>query len=156
MQTACRRIRCSIVLAVIVLSVAACGGDGDDAEGAPDASGDPDAEELDVCALLTDDEIETLLGEVLPSAPGDPESPYPACSWQTGRLIVQVAPGDEIVLAPDQECPPVDLGDEGVRCPGSVQFVTDGSRIIVQTIEDVTDDQLVEVATVLEGKLSSS
>jgi hypothetical protein len=68
---------------------------------------------------------------------------------------VQVDRGtDSIVLAPGQECPSVDIGDEAVSCPGSVQFVTNGTRVIVQTIEDddVTEDQLTAVAAALEPK----
>jgi len=108
-----------------------------------------------VCALLDDSEIESLLGAVLPSEPAGADAPFPACSWQGGRLIVQVARGDSVVLAPGQECPAVDLGDEGVRCPGSVQFVTNGSRVIVQTIEDLTEAQLVDVATALLPKFDA-
>jgi hypothetical protein len=145
---------------VLTVAVAACGDDdegSDAADGAPsdESVGDTSSSgDLDVCALLDDGEIESLLGASLPSEPGSGD-PYPSCSWQTGRLIVQVDRGtDSIVLAPGQECPSVDIGDEAVSCPGSVQFVTNGTRVIVQTIEDddVTEDQLTAVAAALEPK----
>jgi len=139
-----------VVLLVAGVVCAACGGDDG---GGSDGSGSSVGSSEEVCALLSDSEVQTLLGQALTPEPAGSDSPYPACSWNTGRLIVQVAEGDSIVLAPDQECPSVDIGDEGVDCPGSVQFVVGGSRVIVQTIEDVTDAQLVAVAEALAPKL---
>lgn len=33
---------------------------------------------------------------------------------------------------------PAEIGDEALECPGSVEFVVDGLRVIISTVEDVT------------------
>ncbi len=38
-------------------------------------------------------------------------------------------------------------------CPGSVKFLTNGIRATISTIEDLTEEQLLAVATTLLPKL---
>jgi hypothetical protein len=152
-----RRPRLGRVAAIgLATLLTACGGGSDGGSegggGAVEVTGDT----IDVCGLLSDSEIASLLGGALESKPAGSDAPYPGCSWNTGRLIVQVAPGNALVLAPGQDCPSVDIGDEAVACPGSVQFVVNDSRVIVQTIEDLTEDQLVAVARALAPKVSGA
>ncbi len=148
-------------LLVMAALVTACGESGDvetgdvgTTEAADGGSGDVGLTSTDVCALLSDSDIRSVLGSDLPSKPNDyPESsPYPGCSWRTGRLIVQVAQGTSVVRAPGEECSSLEIGDESLACPGSVEFVVDGSRVIVQTIEDLTPEQLAAIAEILEAK----
>ena len=146
-----------VVMAALLTS---CGDDGGTetgdvgTEAADPGSGEVNLTPSDVCALLSDSDIRSVLGSDLPSRPNDyPESsPYPGCSWQTGRLIVQVAPGTSVVTAPGEECSPLEIGEEALDCPGSVQFVVGGSRVRISTIEDVTPEQLAAIARILEPK----
>lgn len=138
----------------------ACGGDDDAAPtAAVDTSGGAEAEgELtpdDVCALLSDDDISSVLGETYPFVPNDypEESPFPGCSWRTGRILVQVAPGSTPVTAPGQECAPLDIGDVSLDCTSSIQAVVGDSRVVVSTIEDLTAEQLIALTELAVAKL---
>jgi hypothetical protein len=156
-----RRPRRVLLFTLLVTAALLSGCGGDDATATTDAgtATSDSAPEVgrtsdDVCALLSDSDIRSVLGTDLPSEPNDyPDgSPYPGCSWQTGRLIVQVAPGTSVVTAPGEVCSSLDIGDEALDCPGSVEFVIGGSRVIVSTIEDVTPEQLAAIAEILATK----
>ncbi len=154
-----RACRSAVTVLAIVAALAACSGSSSGPKSSDNDPGSNDSgraigSSAEVCALLDAGEIESLLGATLTPQPGS-GSPYPSCSWQGGRLIVQVAAGTSVVTAPGQDCPTVDIGDEALECPGSVQFVKGGSRVIVQTIEDVTGRQLVAVAKALQPKIEA-
>ncbi len=128
-------------LLATVLVAAACGGDGDGSSSATSsASGDgatsvPAITSEEVCALLSDAEMESLVGEPLPAEPIGPDSPNIGCSWNLGSVLVQVSVGQTTpVTAPGQECTPVDgLGSTAIECAGSVQFITNGTRVRIST-----------------------
>jgi hypothetical protein len=156
------KARWSLLLVAAAIAFAGCGDDdGASTQDSEAGNGETSSSAItseQVCELLDENEVEALVGksitgQSLTAEPGE-GSPYSSCSWNTGRLIIQVAPGNSIVLAPGQECPSIDVGQEGVECPGSAQFVVGDSRVIVQTIEDVTGAQLLAVAEALEPKFS--
>ena len=158
-----------LIAALFLLAVisAACGGDDGNADDpaatppetteAPEQASPADQSrtaDIDVCALLSDAEISAVLGATLPSEASEPAGPFTGCSWGTGTLIVQIAPADSLILAPGEEdCPSAGLGDDSVVCEGRVKFLTNGIHASVQTIESVSDDQLLALATTLLPKL---
>lgn len=151
---------------VSALLLAACGDDGGTGafDGAPDATdtatdGDDAAADIDVCALLSDAEMEELVGEALPAEPLGPDSPFIGCSWNVGSVLVQVDQGAESpVTAPGQECATVDLGDQALECDGAIQFLTNGMRVRVSTDGFTVGGEPVDVltvATALEPKIQA-
>ncbi len=143
-----------------------CGSDGsdDDASDIAAGNGSTSASEItsdEVCALLSDAEMESLVGQALPSEPIGPDSPNTGCSWNTGSVIVQVSVGSTTpVTAPGQQCTPVDLGDEALECDGVIQFITNETRVRVSTDgfplsvgADAPD--VLAVATALEPKIAA-
>ena len=110
--------------------------------------------DIDVCALLSDEEISAAIGNVPPSEPTEPVGPLTGCKWGSGLLFVQIAPSATLVTAPTEtDCPSAGIGDESAMCPGSVKFLTNGIRATISTIENLTEDQLLAVARVLLPKL---
>lgn len=150
-----------IALLALALVASACGGDGTDgaADGGVAPEGAITSEE--VCALLSDEEMESLVGRALPAEPIGPDSPNTGCSWNTGSVLVQVSVGQTTpVTAPGQECAPLDLGSEAIECAGSVQFITNGTRVRVSTDgfplslgADAPD--ILAVARALEPKIAA-
>lgn len=131
-----------VALLAVVLMVAACGDSGDTGDDAGSASsngseGGASASEItseEVCALLSDAEMESLVGRALPSEPIGPDSPNIGCSWNTGSVLVQVRVGQTtFVTAPGQECTPVDLDSEAIECDTAIQFITNGTRVRVSS-----------------------
>ena len=156
-----------VALLSIALVASACGGDASDDDGASGATagnGSTSAPEItseEVCALLSDEEMESLVGEALPFEPIGPDSPNIGCSWNTGSVIVQVSVGQTTpVTAPGQECTPVDLGDEALECDGAIQFITNGTRVRVSTDGfplslGAEAPDVLAVATALEPKIAA-
>lgn len=120
-----------MVVALLVLVVSACGG----GSAADRASGDESITSEEVCALLSDAEMESLVGRALPAEPIGPDSPNVGCSWNTGSVLVQVRAGQTTpVTAPGQQCTSLDLGSEALQCDdGAVQFITNGFRVRIST-----------------------
>lgn len=150
------------------LLLAACGDDGNGSDEASDGAASTQAEaddtsegaaDFDVCALLSDAEMESLVGEALPAEPLGPDSMFIGCSWNVGSVLVQVDVGsDTPVTAPGEECSSVDLGEVALECAGSVQFVTNGMRVRVSTDGFTVGGEEVDVlavATALEPKIQA-
>lgn len=138
------------LLALLVL--AACGGDPES-----DSTGEgvtANTADIDVCALLTDAEIAAALGSAPPSEPTEPAGPFTGCAWGSGLLYVQIAPATTLITAPTEtDCPSAGVGDASTMCSGSVKFLTNGIHTTVSTIDDVSESQLLAVATTLLPKL---
>ena len=151
-----RPLRAGLVASALVLS--ACGGDGGSFGAATDpgsSSGTSSSTSgIDVCSLLTPDELTDTVGVAPSFRTTEPAGPFTGCSWGTGFLIVQIAESDSLILAPGEDaCPSAGVGDESVVCNGRVQFLTNGIFTTISTIDRVPEDQLTEVARVLVPKL---
>jgi hypothetical protein len=151
-----RPLRAGLVAFALVVS--ACGGD----DGSFDAVTDPgssgsassNTSGIDVCSLLTPDELTSTVGQAPSVRATEPAGPFTGCSWGTGFLIVQIAESDSLILAPGEDaCPSAGIGDESVVCNGRVQFLTNGIFTTISTIDRVPEAELTEVARVLVPKL---
>ncbi len=146
-----------ICAAALIVSSCSSGGDGPGAFG--DSSGDGDSQSstsgIDVCALLTEAELTTVLGNAPAPSPSEPAGPFTGCSWGTGRVLVSIAPATSLILAPGQEdeCPDAGVGDVSLSCPGKVMFLTNGIHASVTTIEAVDESQLIALADIVLPKL---
>jgi hypothetical protein len=151
------RLRITGALAVLmVLVLTGCGDSTDVGEVSGAANGATDTSDIDVCALLNDEELTAAIGIAPAKEASEPAGPFTGCSWGTGRLIVQIAPSETLIMAPgEDECPSAGVGDESVACPGRVKFLTNGIHVSVSTIEDVTVDQMTAVATTILPKLQN-
>lgn len=142
---------------VALLVLTSCGGsNGSDSNGSGSSAdtGATSTADIDVCALLSDEEITAAIGSAPASEPTEPAGPLTGCKWGSGLLYVQIAPSATLVTAPTEtDCPSAGIGDESAMCPGSVKFLTNGIRATISTIEDLTEDQLLAVATTLLPKL---
>ena len=139
---------------LLVLVLAGCGNVNDGGEATGSESGTADTSDIDVCTLLSDEELTAALGIVPPKEASEPAGPFTGCSWGTGLLIVQLAPSESLIMAPgEDDCPSAGIGDESVSCPGRVKFLTNGIHVSVSTIEDITEDQLKEAAAAVLPKL---
>lgn len=138
------RSRVLVVAAAIGFVAAGCGGggdsrplfgDGDDAQ----AAGSGSTDGVDVCELLTPDEIMTAMGfpnDPLPAfETTGPSGPFTGCSWGTGWLLVQIAEADGLILPPTDDCPVLDLGEDARSCPGAVKFFADGIHVSISTLD---------------------
>ena len=139
--------------AVLVLLLASCGGgDGSDSDGTND--GTTSTADIDICELLSDEEISAAIGSAPASEPTEPAGPFTGCKWGSGLLYVQIAPATTLITAPGEtDCESAGIGDESTMCFGSVKFLTNGINASISTIENLTLDQLLAVATTLEPKL---
>ena len=142
---------------VALLVLASCGGNnGTDSNGTdsnPDTGGTSTAD-IDICALLSDQEITAAIGSAPASEPTEPAGPFTGCKWGSGLLFVQIAPAVTLITAPGEvDCPSAGIGDESTVCFGSVKFLTNGIHVSVSTIENVTAEQMKAVATTLLPKL---
>ena len=150
------RPRIAIACAALLV-LASCGGsnesDGDENGSSTDSGGTSTAD-IDVCELLSDEEITAAIGSTPASEPTSPVGPLTGCVWGSGLLYVQIAPSATLVTAPTEtDCPSAGIGDDSVMCPGSVKFLTNGIRATISTIENLTEAQLLAVATALLPKL---
>lgn len=150
------RPRIAIACAALLV-LASCGGSEDSDGNGNGGSADTEATstaDIDVCALLSDEEITAAIGSAPASEPTEPVGPLTGCKWGSGLLFVQIASSATLVTAPTEtECPSAGIGDESTMCPGSVKFLTNGIRATISTIEDLTEEQLLAVATTLLPKL---
>ncbi len=139
--------------ALLVLLLASCGGDdGSDSKGTKD--GATSTANIDVCSLLSDEEITAAIGNAPASEPTEPAGPFTGCKWGSGLLFVQIAPSTTLITAPGEtDCPSAGIGDESTLCFGSVKFLTNGIHTTISTIEDLSEAQLTAVATTLLPKL---
>jgi hypothetical protein len=145
---------------LLVLILAGCGNGAEDGNDSGDSgnggsSAATDTSDIDICALLSDEEITAAIGIAPPKKATEPAGPFTGCNWGSGRLTVQIAPSTTLITAPGEgeDCPSAGIGDESVACPGRVKFLTNGIHVTVSTIEDVTEDQMKAVATTLLPKL---
>ena len=139
--------------ALLVLLLASCGGgDGSDSNGTNDEA--TSTADIDVCSLLSDEEITAAIGSAPVSKPTEPAGPFTGCSWGSGLLYVQIAPSATLITAPGEtDCPSAGIGDQSTMCPGSVDFLTNGIHTSISTIEDLSQAQMLAVATTLLPKL---
>ena len=134
----------SVVVFAFGLLATGCGGDdgssspfdsGDDAQ----ATGSGSTDGVDVCGLLTADEIMSAMGFPGDPLPGfettGPSGPFTGCSWGTGWLLVQIAEADGLILPPTDDCPVLDLGEDARSCPGAVKFFADGIHVSISTLD---------------------
>jgi hypothetical protein len=150
-----------MVVAAAALLIASCGDDSssggagaiDNEVGASRSSGS----NIDVCDLLSAEDLSAALGEARQPEESEPAGPFTGCSWGTGDIIVSVAETGSIILAPgEDECPSAGLGEESYACEGRVKFLTDGIHVTVSTIDPfVTDDQLQGLAERILSKLAN-
>jgi hypothetical protein len=145
------------MLVAITLVAAACSGDDGSFSAATDpgsSSSTSSTSDIDVCSLLSPDELTSTVGQAPSFRSTEPAGPFTGCSWGTGFLIVQIAESDSLILAPGEDaCPSAGVGDESVVCNGRVQFLTNGIFTTISTIDRVPESQLTEVARVLVPKL---
>ena len=150
------RPRIAIACAALLV-LASCGGsEGSDGNGNRSSTDNSatDTAGIDICELLSDEEITAAIGSAPASEPTSPVGPLTGCKWGSGLLFVQIAPSATLVTAPTEtDCPSAGIGDESAMCPGSVKFLTNGIRATISTIEDLTEEQLLAVATKLLPKL---
>lgn len=149
------RPRIAIACAALLV-LASCGGsEGSDGDG-NDSSADTEATstaDIDVCALLSDEELIATIGSAPASKPSEPAGPFTGCSWGSGLLIVQIAPAVTLITAPsDKDCPSAGIGDQSAFCSG-LKFLTNGIHTSISTIENLTEDQRLAVARTLLPKL---
>jgi hypothetical protein len=143
-------VKHGIAGACIALLIATACGDGT----AEDGGGGSNTADIDVCSLLSDEEVSSAVGVVPASEPTEPAGPFTGCKWGNGFLYVQIAPSTTLITAPgEDECSAAGVGEESVACPGSVKFLTNGFHTTISTIEDVTTEQMINVATILLPKL---
>ncbi len=149
----------TVCAAMLVLT--SCGGGGDSTSDSSDdggtASAGANTADIDVCSLLSDEEITAALGSAPASEPTEPADPFTGCKWGSGLLYVQIAPAVTLITAPTEtDCDSAGVGEESRACPGSVKFLTNGIHASISTIQDrsVSADQLLAVAMALEPKLN--
>ena len=150
------------------LVLASCGGNGGeggsggtadtaDSTGAADAgdNGGTATAGIDVCALLSDEEIAGALGRApITSRPTEPIAGLTGCSWDTGLLIVQIRPSSTLITAPfEVDCPSANVGEDSIVCNASLDFISNNIHASVTTIENVEEAQLVAIAMILEPRL---
>ncbi len=141
-----------VIALLAFLVLASCGGNTESDSTVEDVA--TNTADLDVCALLTDAEITAALGSAPTSEPTEPAGPFTGCAWGSGLLYVQIAPATTLITAPTEtDCPSAGIGDESTMCSGSVKFLTNGIHTTISTIEDVSESQLLAVATALLPKL---
>ena len=143
-----------VYLCMAALVLTACGGGDGSSSDADSDRGNTDG--IDICELLSDEEISAAIGSAPASEPTEPAGPFTGCKWGSGTLFVQIAPATTLITAPgESDCPSAGIGDESTICFGSVKFLTNGIHTTVSTIEDVSEDQLLAVATTLLPKLEN-
>ena len=143
-----------VYLCMAALVLAACGGGDGSSSDADSDRGNTDG--IDICELLSDEEISAAIGSAPASEATEPAGPFTGCKWGSGTLFVQIAPATTLITAPgESDCPSAGIGDESTICFGSVKFLTNGIHTTVSTIEDVSEDQLLAVATTLLPKLEN-
>jgi hypothetical protein len=146
------RLRIATILTV-VLVLASCG-NGGDTNGSNDATRGSNTADIDICALLSDEDISAAIGSAPPSEPTEPAGPFTGCKWGSGLLFVQIAASNTLITAPsEQDCRSPGIGEESTACPGSVKFLADGIHATISTIEDLTEAQMTAVAETLLAKL---
>lgn len=149
------RRRTAIACAALLVLVSCGGGNGDDGNGSG-SSGETEATstaDIDVCELLSDEELIATIGSAPAAEPSEPAGPFTGCSWGSGLLIVQIAPAVTLITAPsDKDCPSAGIGDQSAFCSG-LKFLTNGIHTSISTIENLTEDQRLAVARVLLPKL---
>jgi hypothetical protein len=149
------RLGIAITCAALLVLTSCGGSSGTDSNGS-DSSADNGATstaDIDVCALLSDEELVATIGRAPASKPSEPAGPFTGCSWGGGLLIVSIAPAVTLITAPsDKDCPTAGIGDESAFCSG-LKFLTNGIHTSVSTIENLSDAQLIAVATTLLPKL---
>lgn len=148
------------IILIAALVAAACGGNGTGESGGDDDSGSGTAarstDHIDICTLLSDEEITAAIGNAPPKKPTEPAGPFTGCNWGSGTLIVQIAPSSTIITAPaESDCPSAGIGEVSTMCFGSVKFLNAGIHVTVSTIEDITESQMLTVAQTLLPKLQS-
>ncbi len=150
-----KRLRLGVAtICAVMLVLASCGGDGDSNDDDISVAGGASTADIDVCSLLSDEELTTALGSAPAAEPTSPAGPFTGCNWGSGLLFVQIAPATTLITAPTEtDCESAGIGEQSTSCPGSVKFLTNGIHTTVSTISDVSPTQLLAVATVLEPKL---
>lgn len=143
------------IAVVLVLVFTACGGSDDTGdENGANAQDETVTSDIDICALLSDEEIAAAIGTAPAHEPTSPAGPFTGCKWGNGLLFVQIAPATTLITAPTEvDCPSAGVGDESTACLGSVKFLTNGIHTSISTIENVTPEQMIEVAKTLLPKL---
>lgn len=144
----------AVGIAFLFVLVSCSGSDGDSG-GASDSSASS-TDGINVCALLSDEEIVAAVGIAPESKPTEPSGPFTGCNWGTGFLFVQIAPAVTLITAPlegESDCPSAGVGDESIVCFGGVKFLTNGIHASITTIENLTEAQMVAVARALLPKL---
>ncbi len=144
-----------IIVCAAALVAASCSSDsGGRAALAGNGQAQSATSDIDVCSLLTDAELISVLGDAPVPSESDPIGSLIGCSWGTGRVILSIRPADALILGPDEDqCPSPGLGDESVSCPGRVKFLTNGIHASVTTIERVDETQLIAIANIVLPKL---
>lgn len=141
---------------VAFLVLASCGdsnGSDTNESGSSADTGGTSTADIDVCALLSDEELVAAIGSAPASEPSEPAGPFTGCSWGSGLLIVQIAPAVTLITAPsDKDCPSAGIGDESAFCSG-LKFLTNGIHTSISTIGNLTEDQRLAVARTLLPKL---
>ena len=140
---------------VALLVLASCGGGGDTSSTTAADPGSGSTEGIDVCALLTDEELIAAVGSAPSSRPTDPIGGLTGCSWGTGLVIVQIRETETLVTAPlEADCPSANIGVQSTVCSGSVKFLTSNEiQATISTIEPLEESQLLTIATTLLPKL---
>ncbi len=144
-------MRLLIATITTALLFAACGGDSSAVPTTESRTAD-----IDVCALLTPEEISSIFGEAMTPEASEPAGPFTGCSWDTGDLLLSIATTTSLILAPgEDECPSVGVGEVSHQCEGrGIKFLIDGIHVSVSTINGlVTDEQLLAAARAVETKL---
>ncbi len=153
-----RSVAATACLALLVLT--SCSGDGEtgtdaDSSGTTTANAGGGTEGIDVCTLLTAEELIAGVGSAPASRPTEPIGGLTGCSWGVGLVIVQIRNTATLVTAPlEADCPSANIGEQSTVCFGSVKFLTSNDiQATISTIEPLEESQLLAIATTLLPKL---
>lgn len=130
--------------------------EGDGGGGGDDGGGDSGDEGIDVCVLLTTDEIEDALGESVNEGEAQNYDPFSSCYWSTesfNSVSVSVLTGDDASLEFYYELTDDAKNVEGIGDRahwtdfGSLEVLVDGYDVDVAVYNtDISDDEALEVA----------
>ncbi|MHA6793574.1 DUF3558 family protein [Pseudonocardia bannensis] len=147
-----------LVLVLLLLALAGCGGTGaPQAAGVnpgagvpeiPQVPGAPAEPPIDVCRLLTSEEVTAVIG-TNNGGRLDPGNGAGSCSWRNDETYSSItvrigrtgtAPGDRLPEPSDYG--PAEPGPAGIRfAPGNVaEFAVDGRACEMQVVTDVSTD----------------
>lgn len=159
-------MRKSILLFVLALVVAACGGDSGNggADGGDGGDGGDGDRSVAACDLLSADEAAQWLGgSPVDAGPSDaPGSQDETCSYRNDeaamQILLQVRDGEQYFAGPDSGARGPDdvdgIGEDGHTDGSYVAFLANGFSVRVSQIQGpVTYEDLEEIAKLIESRL---